>query len=189
MELDGHDFVGVADEGDVAAVLRYGGSDEFVQDFYDALLDLAQVGGEGVHRDGLNSRFFVFSGRNGAGEDGLAGGDPVGEELADFLGDVVPFDDVKFVEGDEVAGNEDFFDEGEVKQLHGQRAGLRFFDVAEFNVVLVDEHFVGDELHDRGVGGRFGVDADGDSLDFHTPKLRIRCVFEPCLFWCFSANV
>ena len=75
------------------------------------------------------------------------------------------------MESDEVAGNEDFFDEGEVKELNGQGAGLRFFNVAEFDVVLVDEHFVGDELHDRGVGGRFGVDADGDSLDFHTPKL------------------
>ena len=132
--------------------------------------------------------FLVFAGRNGSGEDGLAGGDPVGEELADFLGDGVPFHDVKFVEGNEVAGNEDFFDEGEVKQLNSQGAGLRFFDVAEFDVVLVDEHFVGDEFHDRGVGGRFGVDADGYSLDFHTPKLAYSVDWRPCLFWCFSAK-
>ena len=62
MELNGDDLVGVAHEGDVAAVLCHGGSDEFVQDFYDALLDLTQVGGEGVQGDGLGAGFFVFAG-------------------------------------------------------------------------------------------------------------------------------
>jgi hypothetical protein len=72
-----------------------------------------------------------------------------------------------------------------VKELNGQRTWLGFFDVAKFDVVLLDEHLIGHKFHDRGIWGRLGIQTYGDALDFHTLKITMFANGRRRFFWTF----